>query len=390
MPLISFAALPGSRYVFGMRLFLALLSMCSVAVNAASVVAWIGTSAGGSGDARGIYRTELDLSSGKLSTPTLAAEVGSPGFLALSPNGRVLYAACQLPEGKGGGVASYSVENSHASLSLLNTQATGDGGAAHLTVDQTGKLLFSAQYGGGSIAVFPLGNDGAIGARSMLVEHEGSGPNKSRQEGPHPHWVGVDPSNQFLMVPDLGIDRVVIYRIDHKNATITRHGEGVCPNGGGPRHFKFHPSGKWAYVVNELIMAVTVFEYDEASGTLKSIQTIPTLPEYYREGFNSSSEIRVHPSGRFVYAANRGHDTITVFAVHAESGRLRFVEREAIRGAMPRNFNVDPSGSWVVAAGKDSNSLSSFIVHQDRGTLLFSRHLTTCPTPMCVVFQSQE
>jgi len=373
-----------------MRLFITLLALCSVVVNAGSVVAWIGTSAGGSGDARGIYRTELDLSSGKLTVPTLAAEMGSPGFLAMHPNGRVLYAACQLSDGQGGGIAAYSIDESHSTLALMNTQPTGDGGAAHLTLDQTGRLLFSAQYGGGSVAVFPLGEDGVIGARSMLVDHEGSGPNKSRQAGPHPHWVGVDPSNQFLMVPDLGVDRVVIYRIDHEKARISRHGEGVCPTGGGPRHFKFHPSGKWAYVVNELIMAVTVFEYDSNEGTLKPMQTIPALPEYYREGFNSSSEIRVHPSGRFVYTANRGHDSITVFAVSGETGRLRFIEREAIRGAMPRNFNLDPSGSWLVAAGKDSNTLSSFIVNQDSGGLLFSRHLTSCSTPMCVLFQQTK
>jgi 6-phosphogluconolactonase len=373
-----------------MRLFITLLALCSVIANAGSVVAWIGTSAGGSGNALGIYRTEMDLSSGKLTEPTLAAEVGSPGFLAMHPNGRVLYAACQLSDGQGGGIAAFAIDETSSSLSLINTQPTGDGGAAHLTVDHSGRLLFSGQYGGGSVAAFPLNEDGTIGDRSQLVEHEGSGPNKSRQEGPHPHWVGVDPTNEFLMVPDLGVDRVVIYRIDHEKARISRHGEGVCPTGGGPRHFKFHPCGKWAYVVNELIMAVTVFEYDSAEGTLNSIQTIPALPEYYREGFNSSSEIRLHPSGRFVYTANRGHDSITVFAVSAETGRLRFVEREAIRGAMPRNFNLDPSGEWLIAAGKDSNTLSSFIVNQDSGGLLFSRHLATCPTPMCVVFQQTK
>lgn len=180
----------------------------------------------------------------------------------------------------------------------------------------------------------------------------------------------------------------MIYRIDPNTARIEPHGEALCPKGGGPRHFKFHPSGQFAYIVNELHMSVTVFRYQSQKGLLTPIQTIPTLPEYYREGFNSCSEIRVHPTGRFVYVANRGHDSITAFSVSPETGRLRFVERESIRGAMPRNFNLDSSGRWLLAAGKDSDSLASFKVHPDRGSLLFSRHLVRCPVPMCVVFQT--
>ena len=369
-----------------MRPFLILFVWTTVTATAGSAVAWIGTSDRGPIKSKGIYRVELDLETGQLTEPSLATEVRRPGFLALDPSGERLFAACELPSGQGG-VAAYRIDDEKATLTLINSQATGDGGAAHLGTDRTGRLLFSAQYGGGSVAVFPVAEDGTIQERSMLVEHEGSGPNKARQEGPHPHWVGVDPENRFLFVPDLGTDRIVIYRIDHDAARITRHGEALCPTGGGPRHFKFHPSGLYAYVVNELHMSVRVFRYNSEAGELTAMQTLPTLPEYYREGFNSCSEIRVHPTGRFVYVANRGHDSITAFAVSGETGRLRFVERESIRGAMPRNFNLDPSGKWLVAAGKDSNSLASFSVDLDRGSLLFSRHMVACPVPMCVVLQ---
>ena len=365
--------------------FLVLLG--AAVFDADSAVMWVGTA---SGEGSGIYRSELDLDSGAMTPPRLAAEIGGPGFLAQHPNGKVLYAACQLPGDAGGGVMAYSISSGASTLSVLNSQPTGDGGAAHLAVDPSGRCLFTAQYGGGSVAVFPVLADGKVGPRSTLIEHEGSGPNRSRQEGPHPHWVGVGPKNEFLFVPDLGIDRVLIYRIDHENASIRPHGEAVCPPGGGPRHFKFHPSGKWAYVVNELILAVTVFEYDAAAGALTPIQTIPALPEYYWQGFNSSSEIRVHPTGRFVYSANRGHDSVTVFAVDGQTGRLRFIEREAIRGAMPRNFNLDPGGRWLVAGGRESNSLTSFQVDQDSGALLYSRHFVSCPRPMCVLFQPTE
>ncbi len=271
-----------------MRLLLVLLVWSSMPAKADSAVVWIGTSDRGPVKSKGIYRTELDLETGQLAEPTLAAEVGRPGFLALHPSGNVLFAACDLLSGEGG-VAAYRIDDDRSSLTLINHQETGDGGAAHLATDRTGRLLFSAQYGGGSVAVYPIAEDGRIQARSMLVEHEGSGPNPARQEGPHPHWVGVDPENRFLFVPDLGTDRIVIYRIDHDTARIELHGEGVCPSGGGPRHFKFHPSGQFAYIVNELHMSVTVFRYQSQLGKLTPIQTIPTLPEFYREGFNSCS-----------------------------------------------------------------------------------------------------
>jgi 6-phosphogluconolactonase len=348
---------------------------------------WIGTTTPRGGESKGIYRATMDLDTGRVSKPALAAEIASPGFVALAPSGRRLYSVCQLPNGQGGGVAAFDVIEDAGCLRLLNTEPIGDGGAAHLAVDKTGRCLFTAQYGGGSVAVFPLDEDGKIRPRSALVEHEGSGPNEARQKGPHPHWVGVDPANRFLFVPDLGIDQVVIYRIDLEAGQIERHGSGRCPAGGGPRHMKFHPNGKFAYVLNELQMSITAFEYDAQAGALSPLQTISTLPDELREIPSTASEIRIHPNGRFVYAANRGHDTIAAFKIDQATGELTFIEREAVRGSWPRNFNLDPGGKWLLAAGRNSNTISVFRIDPQTGGLIYTGKTVNCPTPICIELQ---
>lgn len=363
-----------------------LLMICG-SLSADQAAMWIGTTTPRGGESKGIYRVTLDTETGDLTRPTLAAEVDSPGFVTIHPNGSRLYSVCRLPDGRGGGVAAFEISEDQPALRPLNTQPIGDGGAAHLCLDQTARCLFTAQYGGGSVAVFPLGPDGEIQPRSTLVEHEGSGPNQARQKGPHPHWVGVDPGNRFLFVPDLGIDQVVIYQLDLAANGIRRHGVGHCPSGGGPRHMKFHPNEKFAYVLNELQLSVSAFEYDAQAGKLETIQTISTLPESFREVPCTASEVRVHPNGRFLYAANRGHDSIAAFTIDPTSGELTFVEREAIRGSWPRNFNLDPSGKWLVAAGRNSNTLAVFHIDLDTGGLIYTGKTVNCPTPICVEFQ---
>lgn len=338
---------------------------------------WIGT--GGKGS-KGIYRTMLDLETGKLTEPVLAAEIGNPGFVALNAERTRLYSLCNID---GGSVASFAIGADH-SLTLLNTQSTGDGSASHLSLDRTGRLLFSAQYGGGSITVYPVSEDGGIGERTQVVKHSGSGPNKDRQEGPHPHFAGTSPDNRFLLVPDLGADQVVIYRIDHETATLATYGSAVLAPGSGPRHLKFSHDGTKVYLVNELSMTVAVFEYDAEGGTMTPLQSIETLPETMWKVPNKAAEIRIHPTGRFVYASNRGHDTITVFSVDEASGLLTYVEREAIRGAYPRNFNLDPTGKWLIAAGRASNTLSIFLIDGETGMLYFTTDVLNVPDPICV------
>ncbi len=338
---------------------------------------WIGT---GGGEAKGIYRASFDSETGKLTQPELAFEMAGTGFVVTNEAKTRLYSLCSDDKGS---VAAFSIGEG-GTLTLLNKQPIGGFTASHLSLDRAGKILFTAHYGAGSVASFPVADDGTIGPRASLIEHSGSGPNKDRQEKPHPHWVGTSPDNRFLFVPDLGIDEVKIYEIDHGSATIQEHGRGVAVPGSGPRHMKFSPDGTKIYLINELNMTVTVFDYDAAAGTMGAIQSLPTLPEAEWKVPNKGSEIRVHPSGRFVYAANRGHDSLAVFVVDPATGKLNFVEREAVRGAYPRNFNLDPSGKWLLAAGRASNTIAIFRIDQETGVLYFTTDVINTPAPICL------
>ncbi len=370
-----------------MRLIAAVLPLCLFfsTAQAEQVPVWIGMQTPRSGEKEGIYRTTIDTETGKLARPELAAEIGAPQFLTVSPDGTRLYAVCKLPDGESG-VAAFEISPDTKSLKLLNTQPTGDGESCHLAVDPSGKCLFTAQYGTGSVCAFPLNADGTIGTRTAHVRHTGSGPNRQRQDGPHPHFVITDPTNQYLMVPDLGSDQVVIYKTDLAKGTIAPHGAGRTPAGAGPRHMKFHPNGKLAYVLNELDLSVTAFKFDEKNGTLTEFQTITTLPAEMRETDCTGSEIRIHPTGKFLYTANRGHDSITAFRIDPKTGKLAFIEHESIRGCHPRNFGVDPSGKFLVVAGRDSNTLSLFRIDEKKGGLVYAGSVVNSPSPMCVEF----
>lgn len=372
----------------GLACFLALLSGTTMAET---LDVWFGTTTPRGGVSRGIYHAPFDTESGKLGEVTLAAEISSPGFLALHPRGDVLYATGSQ-DGEPS-VSAFRIERDGETSQLqpLNSQPIGDGGAAHLTTDRSGRVLVTAQYGGGSTALFPLADDGRILPRAQLAEHEGgSGVVERRQDAPHAHWTGTSPDNRFVFVPDLGMDKVVIWKLDLQQPALAPHGEGVCPPGGGPRHMKFHPDGRHIYVLNELALSVTTFAYDPEAGTMTPIQTIETLPEEVKakEVFNSASEIRVHPSGRFVYSANRGNDTITAFRVDAETKQLSLIEHEPIRGAWPRNFHLDPSGKWLLAAGRDSHTVAVFAIDPETGELTYTREIAQVPTPICVLFGS--
>jgi 6-phosphogluconolactonase len=283
-------------------------------------------------------------------------------------------------------------QGKEASLKLSGALPIGDGGASHVAVDETGSTVLTAQYGGGSVAAYRLNADGSLKEQTVLIEHEGgSGVVAGRQDASHAHWVGFSPDNRFAFVPDLGLDKVVIYAHDPETSMITPHGSARVPAGGGPRHMKFHPNGRWVYVLNELSLSVTVFDYNADTAAMTPKQTIQTVPKTLlaKEKFKSASEIRVHPNGRFVYSANRGHDTITVFRVNQDTGELSVIELENVRGATPRNFNLDPSGRWLVAAGQDSNTLASFEVDSNSGELTYNRSNVFAPAPICVLFEHE-
>ena len=383
-----------SRCVLDLTACLSLLSGCCLAgaCSAGELDVWIGTTTPKNGPSKGIYHTKLNTENGEVTQPRLAAEINSPGFLALHPSGEVLYSTGTI-DGEPSVVAfRISRESARIELSMKSSQPIGDGGAAHIATDRTGKVLMSAQYGGGSTAIYPLADDGSIGPQSKLIKHKGgSGIVPGRQDKPHAHWVGTSPDNRFVFVPDLGIDKVVIYRLDAERADLAPHGFGQLPPGAGPRHMKFHTGGKFIYVLNELEVSVTAFAYDAKQGNMAVLQTIPTVPEQEKakETFVTASEIRVHPSGKYVYAANRRHDTITAMSVDPDSGMLALIEREPVRGSWPRNFNVDPTGKWLLAAGRDSNTIAIFGINPETGELTYTGTTVMVPTPICVLFGSR-
>ncbi len=350
-----------------------------------SVDVYYGTGGNGS---KGIYHSKFDTESGKLEPATVAAEIGSPGFLAMHPSQSYLYAVAQNE--KGPCVAAYRI-NGDASLTFINSQAIGDGGGTHISVHPSGAFLLTAQYGGGSTALFRLSEDGSVNPRAQLVEHEGgSGVVPSRQDKPHPHWTGFSPDGRFAFVPDLGIDKIVIYKIDASGPSIKTHSFAETIPGGGPRHMRFSVDGKFIYLLNELALSVTTFAYDAQSGLTKRLTTTPALSEETKakEVFNSSSEIITHPNGRFLYSGNRGNDSITAYRADPATGKLTVTEVEPVRGAWPRNINMDSSGRWLLAAGHHSNTISVFEIDQDTGELTYQRaSAINVPASICILFK---
>lgn len=384
-----------SRYLFLPILGAVLMTAIAYSTADAEMVdVWFGTSTprratDNPADSKGIYFAQLDTEKGELTQPILAAQTGSPGFLDMHPNGKMLYSV-GTHDGKPS-ISAFRIQRDGKKVTLQwdSSAEVGDGGAAHVSVDRTGKVLFSAQYGGGSTGVYQLNDDGGIVKQTQLLKHEGgSNVVPGRQTKPHAHWTGTSPDNRFVFVPDLGMDKVVIWKLDVDSATVKPHGFGQGIPGGGPRHMKFDNSGKHIYLLNELSLSVTVFTYDAEAGTMTPIQTIETISEAVKskEIFNSSSEIRVHPSGKFVYAANRGNDTITAYRVDENTGELSLIEVEPIRGSWPRNFNIDPTGRWLLAAGQRTNSISIFEIDSESGEIRFTNRAAFVPSSICVLF----
>ena len=357
--------------------------LLSLPVPAAPQHVFFGT--GGPG-AKGIYRAVFDDETGTLGPADLAAEVGSPGFLALHPNGRVLYAAANGPTGPG--AVAYSLA-ADGTLTLLDSEPTGDGGAAHIAVHPSGKFLLTAQYGGGSTAFFPLDDTGALGPATVHEHEGGSKVVKDRQDSPHPHWCGFSPDGRFALVPDLGMDGIVIYKIDANAPSITRHGFAASVPGGGPRHMRFSPDGSHIYLLNELSLSVTVFAWNAETGTAERLTTTPTLSEETKAGetHNSGAEIVVHPDGRFVYSSNRGHDSVTAFRTRDAGAALDVIQVQPVRGAVPRNIALHPEGRWLLAAGADSHTVAVHAVDQTTGRLTYrTKGIIHVPAPICILF----
>jgi 6-phosphogluconolactonase len=340
---------------------------------------------------KGIYVSKLDTVTGKLSAAELAVETKSPSFLAVHPDGRFLYAvgeATALEGQRSGGVSAFALDQRTGKLSLLNQQSSGGLGPCHLDVDRTGRCLLVANYGSGSIASLAIRKDGSLGEPASMIQHTGSSVNPQRQAGPHAHFITPDPANRFALCCDLGLDRVLVYRLDAKRATLAPNEPpfATVKAGAGPRHLAFRPDGKFAFVVNEIASTLTVFAYGAKCGALREVETVSTLSPGIVVTNNSCAEVQMHPNGRFVYASNRGHDSIAVFAVDAKSGRLTLVEVAPTLGQTPRHFAPDPSGQWLLAENQASDSVVVFRVAPASGKLLATGERIEVPSPVCAVF----
>ena len=336
---------------------------------------------------KNIYAYRFDAKTGKVDAMGTAGEVVNPSFLTTDPHFRFLYAVSEVEGDTNGGVAAFSIDRKTGSLKFLNSASSGGVAPCHLSVDKTAKMLVVANYGTGGVSAFPLKDDGGLGTMSALMEAHGSSVNPERQKGPHAHETVISADNRFLYVPDLGLDQIRIYKLDPSQAKLTANDPpfGKDNPGSGPRHIAFHPSGHFAYVMNELKSAVTVFSRDPETGSLKEIETVSTVPPGFT-GENAPAEIEVDQAGKFVYASNRGHDSIAVFAIDEGSGKLKQVQIISTQGKEPRGFQIDPTGRFLVVGNQKSNTITVFRIDEKTGELNFTGETIEVPTPVAFQF----
>lgn len=354
---------------------------------------YVGTYTEGGSTSKGIYAYRFDADTGIVSTIGLAAHTINPSFLAVHPNHRFLYAVNEVGnyEGqKSGGVSAFAIDRATGKLTFLNEVASKGADPCYITLDKTGKYVLVANYTGGSIAIFPVLDDGHLGEATAFVQHSGHSTNPQRQEGPHAHSIDLSPDNRFAIVDDLGLDETLIYRFDSTKGTLASDPAFAKSDpGAGPRHFAFHPSGKFAYVVHEMQNTVTAFDYDAADGILHPLQTISILPKSF-SGENTAAEIQIHPSGKFLYASNRGHDSIAVFAIDPNKGTLTLVEYASTKGQGPRNFEIAPGGKILFAANEKADNVVVFRINQQNGRLTPTGKVLDVAQPVCVKFVPSE
>jgi 6-phosphogluconolactonase len=341
-------------------------------------------------DSKGIYSFRFDSSTGRLTATALAAPAQDPSFVTVASNYKYLYAVNELSEfdgKKSGAVTSYSLDPKSGKLNQLNQVPSGGADPCYVSFDQTGKYLLVANYTGGSVSVFPVASNGRIGAASAFVQHIGSGPNKERQEGPHAHHIATSADNRFVFVVDLGLDEVVVYRFDPAKGSLTPNDPSFAKlaPGAGPRHMALHPNGKFAYVLNEVNSTVTAFAYDSKNGSFSALQTLSTIPKDFT-AHNDTAEIVVHPSGKFLYASNRGRDSIAEFTIDPAKGTLMLAGNFPTQGKTPRNFALDPTGKFLLAANQESNNIVVFRIDQSTGALSFTGQVAQVPAPVDIVF----
>lgn len=336
----------------------------------------------------GIFVFRFDAGTGALERLSSAGGALNPSFLALHPKGRFLYAVGEIAGYQGqesGAVHAYARDPATGALTHLNGQSSVGTGPCHLSVEATGRYVLAANYGSGSVLTLPIRADGSLGEASDFVQHQGASVNPQRQERPHAHSIMVSPDNRFAFAPDLGLDQVLCYRLDLERGKLVSNdppGVQVAP-GAGPRHFDFHPNGRWAYLINEIGNTLSAYAYDAARGALTLLNTVPTLPAGF-SGTSHTADVHVHPLGRFVYGSNRGHDSIAICAIDQGTGQVSVVGQESTQGKSPRNFAIDPTGTFLLAANQSTGNIVVFRIDAQSGCLSSTGHSAQVPAPVCL------
>ena len=347
-------------------------------------IAWVGTYTGGRSKSKGIYAYHWIPGKNNFAPIGLAVETTSPSFLAVHPNQQFLYAVNEVDQG---GVSAFKIDPGTGQLKALNKVSSKGSGPCHLVVERNGRWVYTANYNNGSVAALPIQSDGSLGEASAFVQHSGSSVNPQRQKGPHAHDTVLSPDNRYVMVADLGLDQVLAYPIDPDSGGINVREPVVTKvtPGMGPRHLVFRPDGKFVYVLGEMSCTVNAYKYTAQRAHLEEVQSISTLPEGYT-GNKSGAEIAIR--GNFLYASNRGPDSIAIFRIDSGTGRLTAAGHTPTQGKTPRNFAISPSGNWLLAANQDSESVVPFKINGSNGALTPSGDPWSVGSPVCVVFSA--
>jgi 6-phosphogluconolactonase len=359
-----------------------LVILLTQAMSAAEMFVYFGSHSAAPG--AGFSLARFDTDTGALSKPEFILEAKEPAFFVLSADGTRLY-TCN--SGTPGGVSAYAVEPSTGHLKLLNRVLAGGGDTSFISLDRSERHVLVANYDGGSVAVFALRPDGSIGDWTGFDQHRGQSVNPVRQSHAYAHAIVLDHANRFALVPDLGLDKLFIYRFDEASGSLAPHVPAyvsIAP-GSGPRHVRFHPNGRWVYLINEIASTVEAFNWDADAGTLSPLQTVSTLPADFK-GANACAELEIHPNGRFLYGANRGHDSVVVFAISQATGRLTAVDYQPCGGRTPRNFAFDPTAQWILLTNQDSDNAVVFRVDATSGRLTQTGNPVAVPAPFCERF----
>jgi len=359
--------------------------------KAKEMLLYIGTYTS-SGKSEGIYVQRFDAESGKLTPLYTVKDVLEPSYLTIDKDRRYLYAVNELLEYEGkkaGAVSAFAIDQKTGNLQFLNKQTSLGGAPCFITTSHNQKFVLVANYLGGNVSVYPVEKDGKLGASVDLAQHSGFGPNKDRQEAAHAHSITLDRNNRFAFAADLGIDKLMIYQFDDKTGKLKPNDAQAfyqTKPGAGPRHFSFHGNGRFAFLINELDLTITSLAYDEKLGTLKEIQTVPTLPADASTAGATCADIHVTPNGKFLYGTNRGHNSLVSYKIDEKTGKLEYLEHVSTGGKKPRNFTISPDGKFLLAANQDSDNIVVFRIDEKTGKLQSTGNTATVPVPVCLKF----